>query len=58
MRSCTEALKQAAIVHVSETMNPEKLASESDGKAKNRNDWGKSDFKSIVRRNMGKEDND
>lgn len=55
MRSCTDVLKTAAIVHVSETMNPDKLAAETDDKAKTRNDWGKGDFKSIVERNMRKE---
>lgn len=55
MRSCTEVLKNTAIVHVSETMNPEKLAAETDDKAKNRNDWGNDDYRSIILRNMSKE---
>ena len=56
MRNCNDILKALAVKSVSESLNPEKLSQEKGKRADNRRDIGKGDFKSIVRRNMGKED--
>ena len=52
MRNSSDVFKSYPIPSVSETMNPEKLKDEKGKKAELRNDWGKNDFKAMIRRNM------
>ena len=54
MRNSSEVFKSFPIPSVSESINPEKIMKEPGDKAKNIKDWGNNDFKAIVLRNMGR----
>jgi hypothetical protein len=56
MRNCNDILKRAAVPSISTGMNPEKLLLDKGQNAKNTEDWFNDNFRSIILRNMGIEE--
>lgn len=56
MRNCNDALKRVAVPTTTANLNIEKYIASKNDSTKHAKDWFNEDYRSIILRNMGKEE--